>query len=279
MLVAAHASSPVVGVVQSRGDFRIDQAAVSTNGTLFEGSVVETGEARAELVLNRGNSLLLVGKSRARIFGDRMVLEAGGAELNRAGGYWIQGGGLQVTGAARNSRLQVALSEGRQIRVAAIEGEAQVRNGQGILVARLQPGMMMALRPDGGSAANARLKGVVRRTGAAFLLTDEATNVTVELRGVELARYEGARVEVTGTIAGSGTPAAKADHVVQVSGIKALEENRRPGGAPPPGAGRADGFPVRSVVIVGGVSAAAATVGALYATDTIGGKDEPSLSR
>lgn len=44
-LIAVQAGGPAIGVVVTKGSFRIDQSEVWGNGTLFDGTTVETGPA------------------------------------------------------------------------------------------------------------------------------------------------------------------------------------------------------------------------------------------
>ena len=54
MLSYAQAGTVVIGTASARGDMRVDSYMVKGNATLFDGSVVETGQATADLRLNKG---------------------------------------------------------------------------------------------------------------------------------------------------------------------------------------------------------------------------------
>jgi hypothetical protein len=279
-LVSAAAAPPVVGVAQGSGDLRIDHAAVSGNGTLFDGSLIETGATRSELTLNGGSSLTLIGSSRAKIFSDRLVLESGGVELNRGGGFSIAARDLSVSSSQGQTRLQVAVDDTPGIRVAAIQGEAEVRSSEGVLVARVRPGMALALNPGAGAGAPAaRLVGVVRKIDGKYFLTDETTNVTVELRGEDLMLEPGQRVEAVGKILEGVESAPGAAHVVEVETASPSGSAAASGaGKAAAAAGTSKGISGTTIAILGGVGAAG-TIGALYATDVIGDDDEDSVSR
>ena len=71
ILAAAPAS---IGIVKSTGQFRVNGSAIRGNGNLFEGDMVETGDARS--VVHVGTTqFILLPESRAHIFRDRTVLE------------------------------------------------------------------------------------------------------------------------------------------------------------------------------------------------------------
>jgi hypothetical protein len=281
-LCVATAAWPVLGVARGMGDFRIDQATVSQSGTLFDGSLVETDNTRSELMLKSGSKLTLTGSSRAKVYDDRMVLETGGAELSQSGGYEIEARSLHISASEDAARVQVALESGPRVRVAAINGEVQVRNAKGVLVARITPGMALALNSAVSEDEAMRMSGVVRRDGQALLLTDEVTNVTAELRGIQLAKAVGSRVEITGSILDSEETSEEAEHVVDVDGVEELDDEEpasdKPTGSDPTApAGKTAGIGGTKIAVIGGIAAAGATAGILYTT--VGGDDEAPLSR
>ncbi len=277
-VVSVAAAPPVVGVAQGNGDLRIDNAAVSGNGTLFDGSVIETGPTRSELTLSSGSSLTLVGRSRAKVFSDRLELEPGGAEVRRTSDFEIAAQNLRITPSHSGARVQVAVDDDQAVRVAALQGEAEVRSGAGVLVARVRPGMALALRPQPENST-ARVTGIVRQEGNRFLLTDETTNVTVELRGDTLMLKPGTRIEAVGTILEGADAGEGVAHVIEVETASPLGPAPGTMGQGAAGAGTAKGISGGTIAILSGIGAAG-TIGTLYATDVIGdGEEESSVSR
>jgi hypothetical protein len=137
-----------------------------------------------------------------------------------------------------------------------------------------------------------RVTGVIQKKGEHYLLTDEVTKITVEVRGmglsnVDLSKYVGKRVEVTGAMDPGATPVSDASQVVVAKEVrsdnKAVAAAAASGGTAGVAAGGASGtvagVAVSTVAIVGGV-VAAATVGGLAASDALPGQgSRNSVSR
>jgi hypothetical protein len=122
--------------------------------------------------------------------------------------------------------------------------------------------------------AAAKLVGKVRLVHGKYLLTDEAQKMTVELRGTNLAKMVGQRVQVVGS-AVQGQAAAGASQIIQVATITAVKAGSAAAGtAAAAGAGAHISGTAAAVVV--GVAATGATVGGLAAAGTIGGGGEDS---
>ena len=72
-----------IGTVSARGDFRLDSHVVRGNATLFNGSVVETGVATADLRVGKSAAITMSTNSRGTLYSDRLVLQQGESELTR----------------------------------------------------------------------------------------------------------------------------------------------------------------------------------------------------
>lgn len=273
----ASAASPAIGTVIAKGSFRLDSATVNGNATLFEGSTIETSTVPSSVQLNTGARLSLGTSSRGRLFGDRMVLEKGTLDLENATGFKLVALGLTIQPERGTSSGRVFVDNGRRIRVTAAGGSLRVLNANGQLVANMAPGVAMAFEPQQSSNMT-RVTGVMQKKGEHYTLTDEVTKVTVEVRGMGLAKYVGKRVEVTGSMDAGATPVSDASQVVQAKEIR-TEGISKPvaaaaamgGAAVGAAAGTATGIAVSTVAVVGGV-AAAATVGGLAASDALPGQ-------
>src|ERR1019366_7901026 len=91
----------------------------------------------------------------------------------------------------------------------------------GINVANLLAGEALNLRADAGAAAPAgpsKLVGCAVKVGAVLLLTDETSNVTLQLRGGNVR--PGRRVQITGTRLTNATVTKPATQVVNVTNVK-----------------------------------------------------------
>jgi hypothetical protein len=205
----ASTAASVVGVARARGEFRLNESAVSGNGTVLEGATLETSAARSEVDLTGGERLQMDAASRGRLYRDRVVLERGVVLVARSTGFGVEAANLRITPASASTLVQVSMRDARSLRVAADGGAADVRNGSGILVARVLPGSALNLSAA-QSATTTQLTGVLRKAGNAYLLEDSTTRVTVELRGAGLDKAVGSRIEISGSAVAGQTPAAGA---------------------------------------------------------------------
>jgi hypothetical protein len=272
-LVVVSASPPVIGVAQSAGVFRVNHASVPGSATIFEGASLETGVASSKIDLKTGQRLLLASTSAAEIHQDRLVLSKGSAELSGAADYRIDTGKLSIGATDRAASIRVAIDAANQVRVNASGGRAEVRNHQGVLLAQVSPGS--TIQVPNGAETPAKYTGVLREQKGKYLLTDDTSKVTVELRGKNLARLKGKHVQVIGVVLAGEGAAAGASLVVSVSSAAtaAAAAGTAAAGA---GAATASGMSAGTIVVIGGAAAAGATVGGLYAADVIGGNETPT---
>jgi len=208
-----------IGVVTADGSFWVDNTGVSNHATVFEGSTIETQEASAKLQMAGGARILLDARSRAQVYPDHLVLEKGRSQLDSAAGYRIEARSLRISPVSLESRAIVAMRDA-VVEVGALAGDVQVKNAQQIAVAQLSPAQSVELRPDQGASASV-LTGCVSKMGKTYVLKDEVSGVTMELRGPELSRNMGKRIQITGQTAAS-RDATIADEVLQASEIKVL---------------------------------------------------------
>jgi hypothetical protein len=272
--------TPVIGKIVAQGAFRLDNATVSGNATLFEGATVESGtgapEGRPEIAFQSGARVSLGAVSRGRFFGDHIVLERGQSRLEKAGGLRVMARGLTVQPETGNTTGRVELAGATRVEVAAWTGSFRVLNASGMVVAKIPTGIALAFEPQ-ASSGPARITGRLVNKGGHYVLTDETTNVTVEVTGPGLAKMAGKRVEIIGSTDPTATPVSdasqliRADSVTPLSGAGAAAAGS--GGAAGSGAGgAASGLAISAtaIAIIGGV-AAAAVVGGLAAAGALGG--------
>lgn len=282
-----------IGVVTARGSFRLDDATVTGNATLFEGSTVEAGGA-ATLRLSSGAEIALLSGSKGRIFGDHLNLERGSGEFARGPGFHMEARTLRIQPETGQARARVTLESGNRVQVAALEGSFRVLNARGLLVADLSPGTALAFEPlpqGGGAGEPWRMTGCLRSENGHFLLTDETTSVTAELTGTNLAAEEGNRVRIDGIMDSAFTPVSGATQVLKVTQLRRLGkgcgEGKGAKGAAAAGAGGAAGkaaggshagIAASTIAIIGGVAAAGAVAG-LAASDALPGQGGGTVSR
>ncbi len=285
-LTIASAASPAIGTAQSTGKFRVDNSPVSGNATLFEGSRIETASSSPHVDIQNGPSFQLAPESRATIFGNRAVLEQGGAIVEgrpapSASSFGVQARNLWIQTEDQNGAARIQLSGATRVQVAAIKGTIRVKNAQGLLVANLAAGTALEFDPQNGASGSTRMSGCLHKNSNRFMLTDETTSVTVELRGEGLDREVGHNVVVNGMMEAAGE--SQIVHVASIArGTKGCS-NRAGKAAATAGVGGAvsTGWAISgtTIAIVGGV-AAAATVGGLAATNSLPGQSAgPTISK
>jgi hypothetical protein len=265
LFVLSAASS--IGFVKSTGEFRVDGAAVRGNGTVFEGNVVETAGARSVIQLADAE-ITLAPESRARIYRDRTVLEKGSGFVKDGARHVIEAATLRIVPSLRDSVVQIEITSPSYVTVATRGGPAEVRNSSGVLTASLLPGMALAFNPQAGAAAAVKMTGWIKLKDGAYFLTDETTNVTVQLmESPDVIKYAGVECDITGSSIPDSKLAGAASQLV--STITVIPVKRRKAGAYVPGAhtglsGLAKG------AIIGGVAAGGVVAG-LAAAGTFSG--------
>jgi hypothetical protein len=285
-VVAAIAGPPTIGTATSPGDFRVDGATVRGNSTIFDGNTVETASARSVLELN-GAQITLSPESRAKVYQDRTVLEQG-TSVVRADKHLVEAGTLRISPTAKFSTVQIENKGARQVMVMARAGSAEVRNGSGLLVAKLDAGMAMMFDAAASGNGAARVSGVLKKKeDGKFEVTDNTTHISYELQGdVNLSKYEGQTIEITGSsIPGAGNEI----HVTSVKSVKNASSTTNTGnsgstGTTPSGTGAAGAagagagthIGAGTIAIIGGV-AAGGTMGGLAAAGTF--SSGPTASR
>lgn len=291
-LTVGQAGPAAIGMVVTTGSFEVDNTKVSGNATLFNGTMIQTGAAASELRLNSGTRVSLGAGARGRVYQDHLLLERGEGQLDAAGSYSVRARSLRILPEGAGSSGRIALAGASKVQVAAMAGRLRVTNSEGILVARVVPGSAIEFEPQAaGAAAPSRLSGCLQKKGNRYLLSDETTNVTVELEGAGLQSEAGNRVEITGTMIPASRPPADASQLIRVAAVKRLSKGcpastRKAGVAAGAAAGAAGGTAAgaatgTTIAIVAGV-AAAASVGGLAVAEKLPGQGDdkkPSTSR
>jgi hypothetical protein len=288
MALGAFGAAPVIGTVVAKGSFRLDNATVTGNATLFEGATIETKSAESRMELSSGAKVFLATESKARFYGDHMVLERGEGKLEKAENFRFEAQGLTIQPETGNASARIVMLGGARLEVAALSGSFRVLNARGLLVANVASGRSLALEPQAVDTAS-RLTGTLRLAGGHYLLTDETTNVTAEVSGAALSKEVGNRIAVTGAMDPTATPVTDASQFIRVTEVKHLGKGTAAGSAAAAGKGGAAGgatggatgggiaISATTIAIIGGV-AAAATLGGLAAAGKLPGQGT-SVSR
>ena len=285
------AATEAIGIAMADGSIQLNEALVSGNGTLFEGTTVTTGQAASQLRLNGGVTMDLASDSRGTVYQDRILLLRGAGQLESARGYRIEAKGLNIVSDSPESAARVWLKEGNLVQVAALRGQFRVTNRDGIVLAAMPAGRALAFSaPQAGASAPSAVSGCLAEKDGHYFLTDETAEVTFELRGDGLDVLAGRKVAVTGVIVPKAEPAKGAAQVLQVSSLKQLSERcssvagaAAAGGAAAgaaaagAAAGGAAAVGATTAVVAGVAVAAAGTAAAVGLTR--GEEEETTISR
>lgn len=246
-----------IGVAMSEGNIVIDSASTAGNATIFNGDTVETQSAGSQVRLKDGAQLRLASESMATVYSDHIDLKKGSARIT---GYAANASGLNVRADGKSS-ASVSMRDQGLVEIAALTGDVHVFNAAGFNVANLVPGRALDLRAqDAGASAPSSLTGCAVKSGGNLVLTDETSNVTVQLRGGNVKA--GRRVQITGSMVPNASPASGATQVINVTNVKEV------GGTCKAGAVAAGGAAAGAGAAAAGAGAGAAAGGAAVAAST-----------
>lgn len=215
----ASAGTASIGFVSARGDLRVDSYLVKGNATLFDGSVVETGLATADLQLDRGTEITMATSSRGTLYHDHLVLQQGQSQLSAGSSFELQANEFHVTAIEPNSRGVVSLKAGNTVEVAALNGSFGVANAQGILLASVRPGHALTFAMQAGTGTmEFSGVGILSSENGRFYFTS-GTGVQYEVTGSNVKKYVGQKVVITGIVRGGAEQAGGPMPVIAVNSI------------------------------------------------------------
>lgn len=206
-LTYASAGTASIGTASARGDIRVDGYAVKGDATLFDGTVVETGQASAVLRLDKGVEIKLATGTRGTLHRGRMVLQQGSSEWTGSGPFLLEANGLQVTPSEPNSRGVVSMGDENTIEVAALTGGFRVTNNRGVVLASVRPGDTLAFGaqqpgpPSTSTVVQMTLYGTLTKVNGHYylLLPSPDLGIVYELTGGNLESLIGKSITITGT--------------------------------------------------------------------------------
>lgn len=209
LLSYAEAGTVSIGTVSARGNLRIDNYTVKGNATLFDGTVVETEQATANLRMNKGAEITMSTDSRGTLYNDHLVLQQGESELAASGGFQLQANGIRVIANEPNSRAVVSMKPGNTVEVASLNGSFGVISKSGVLLANVHPGHVVSFAmQEGANPLTFSGVGLVSFENGTYYLTT-VEDVKYVLTCKDSHRFVGDKVYVTGTLSGpSGQPGA-----------------------------------------------------------------------
>jgi hypothetical protein len=209
-----------IGTVSVRGNLRVDGYTVQGNGTLFDGTAVETGQATATLRLDNGTEITMAINSRGIVYRDRLVLLQGQSELKSSGSsFFLEADGLRVVPGGPNTLGVVSVSPENTVQVASLTGELRIVDDAGLSLAHVSPGTTMSFRQATGTGGAANGTSVTEsgmvsvENGQYYLTTSDGTKYL--LTGKDFQKYVGKKVVVVnGTLQTATTPSGISTIVV-----------------------------------------------------------------
>jgi hypothetical protein len=210
-------AASAIGTVNARGTFNIDHARVE-QATVFEGSSIATGQAVSEIALGAGTRLLLGPGSEGTIYGDRFVLAKGEARMDAPSRYLVEAAGLRIESSQSPASLRLARN-GDTLQLLPLRGTFTIRDLQGRMLATTHAGDNLQITPPSSQTSNVRLTGKVRQVDGKYLLTDEASKSTFELRGESVKAMAGKRITVSGSTSGGQVVEVASVHAAAAAGL------------------------------------------------------------
>ncbi len=151
--LSASAAPDAIGIATARGGLLMDRSPVQGNTTLFDGGVLETNAYPSVVRLQSGSEVRLGSTSRGRIYRDRLVLEKGEGQMDKASNFRFEALGLRILPDSSATKARVSLRGNQRVAVSALAGTLRVTTAEGTLVARLEPGSALEFEPQVAGAA------------------------------------------------------------------------------------------------------------------------------
>jgi hypothetical protein len=222
LIGAASPTSSSIGLVMTTGAVQVDGLEVRNTSAIFAGNLVESKERSANLQFSDGTGAVMRPGAKMTVYGEHSVLEHGIAMQRGIDKHPVLADGLKVSGATSDAVALVGVRDGSYVEVAAQQGESEVWDSSGELVAKVEPGKTLgfaiAQAAAGTQVENLNICGDLTPE---YLITDHARYVTYRLQGGDLQRYVGKEVRVTGTVSGATSSPSGAEILI-VSTIKKL---------------------------------------------------------
>jgi hypothetical protein len=200
----AGSGSTSIGTVNARGDVRVDGYTLQSNGTIFDGTAVETQQFPATVRLNNGTEIKLATNSRGVVYHDHLVLLQGESQLKASSApYSLDAKGLHVAPSGSANVGLVSLNTDHAVDIAAVSGEFRVTDGNGAAIGRLSTGEAMArfddTPPPSGNWSTIETEGIVSAENGHFYIT-VADGTIYQVEGADLTKFVGTKVIVSGRL-------------------------------------------------------------------------------
>jgi hypothetical protein len=220
------AASPSIGSVTSRGELKIDSYAVNGSGTVFDGSVIETGQSAmsiADLRLGNDAVISLSVDSLGTLHRDRFELQRGQVELSSTSSFHVVVNGLTVAPHQAHSDGVVSIEPGNSVKIVAQTGDLEVKDATGRTIALIHPEHPLQFSLlDGKSSSDFSATGVVSSEKGRYYLSASETNVKYELKGDNLQGFDGASVTASRVLDFSAAASAGTSGLILAKNINSM---------------------------------------------------------
>jgi len=221
----AASGSTSIGTVNARGNVRVDGYTLQSNGTIFDGTAVETQQFPATLRLDNGTEIKLATNSRGVVYWDHMVLTQGESQLKTSSApYSLEAKGLHVAPNGSANVGLVSLNTQHAVDIAAVSGEFKITDGNGAPLGRLSTGEAMArfddTPPPSGNWSTIESEGFVSTENGHFYIT-LTDGTKLEAVGADLSKLVGTKVVVSGRVqySSNGEPSKLQIQSIQGNGF------------------------------------------------------------
>jgi len=213
-----------IGTVSARGDVRVDGYTVWGNGTLFDGTAVETGQATATLRLDNGTEIKLAINSHGVVYRDHLVLLQGRSQLKTSDSpFLLEADGMRVSPSGPNTLGVISLSPANTLDVAAVTGEFRIVDDAGSSVADVSTGAAMRFHaaqqagaPEESSFITEAIGLVSVDNGSYYFTTDTGVKYLLSW-AKDLRKFADKKVVVSGVLQALEAPSETADELIVTS--------------------------------------------------------------
>lgn len=214
------AASPPIGALTTLGTVVMDNYDVRGNGTIFDGSTVETDKYPSELILRNGSRFELYQKSRAKVYADCVVLERGMGQVQTSRALRVIVDSVGITPVGPSSTVLIVLADPKSVQIGAVKGQAEVWNASGFVVGKILAGSTLTVDPRPGGPT--QVTGKVREQDGHYLLSDFSTDKTFELQGQGLESTVGRCISALGSADLGATPAPGAAELIYLAAFNEI---------------------------------------------------------
>jgi len=165
-VLVAWGTGPVIGIAVANGTFQVDNAQVTGNTTLFDGSKIETTDSSSRLRLRDGTRVELAAGSRVSVFQNRTLIEKGLGEFHAAPAMKSRARGFANLERREGSIVRVRLDGEKMVLVAALNGPARVFKTSGALIAKRGRRRHLCVSSPALPESAARMSGCLLRSPA-----------------------------------------------------------------------------------------------------------------